>query len=118
MTDAPRARWPGRIAVGVVRSDPPEVYLAEDEVVLSRLLALQVVANARPATFTPDALVRARSALLEERWADAVFEWIQASGLAVDGYPDEIVWTEQTLDEDRAAMEIRMARVFDDNDET
>jgi hypothetical protein len=116
MSDAPRARWPGRVAVGVVRSDPPEVYLAEDEVVLSRLLALQVVARAAPSEFTADALTRVREALLEERWADAVVEWMQASDLAVDGYADEVVWTERDLDEDRTAMEIRMERIFDDVD--
>jgi hypothetical protein len=114
LNDAPRARWPGRVAVGVVRSDPPEVFIAEDEVVLGRLLALHVVALADPREFDAEALRRVREALLEERWADAVLEWMQASGLAVDGYADEPLWTERDLDEDRTAMEVRMARIFED----
>ena len=114
MNDAPRGRWPGRVAVGIVRSDPPEVYLAEDEFVLSRVLALKVVATCSPASFDPGTLERIRLALLEERWPDAVVEWIDAVGDPVDGYPDEEVWTEAQLDEDRVAMEIRVARIFDD----
>lgn len=114
MSDAARGRWPGRVAVGIVRSDPPEVFVAEDEVVLSRLLALKVVATSSPETFAdPAALERVRAALLQERWADAVLEWIDAVGVAVDGYPDEELWTDHHLDEDTAAMEIRVARLFE-----
>lgn len=59
-----------------------------------------------------------RAALLEERWADAVAEWIDAIGEPVDGYPDEVVWTERRLDEEVAAMEIRVARIFGDASST
>lgn len=95
-----------------MRSDPPEVYLAEDEYVLGRVLALKVVASCQPGEFDAETLGRIRSALLEERWADAVGEWIAASGEAVDGYPDEVVWTDEQLDEEVATMEIRVARIF------
>lgn len=105
-------RWPGRIAIGVVRSDPPEVFLAEDEHVLSRLLALRVVAATGPTDVPAEALERIRAALLEERWADAVDEWINSVGEPVDAYPDEEVWTATMLDEDTASMEIRVARIF------
>lgn len=114
MSEHARGRWPGRVAVGIVRADPPEVYLAEDEFVLSRVLALKVVAASAPGSFGAGTLERIRSALLDERWADAVVEWIEAIGEPVDGYPDEEVWTEARLDEDTAAMEIRVARIFDD----
>jgi hypothetical protein len=102
------------VAVGIVRGDPPEVYLAEDEHVLSRVLALRVVAISDPADYDTDTLDRIRGALLEERWADAVAAWIAAGGEAVDGYPDEPVWTDAQLDADRASMEIRMAPIFHD----
>lgn len=95
-----------------MRGDPPDVYLAEDEAVLSRLLALRVVAASRPGDFDAETLAVIRAALLEERWADAVSEWIAAGGDAVDGYPDEPVWTNAQLDEDRASMEIRVAPIF------
>jgi hypothetical protein len=110
--EASVARWPGRIAVGIVRCDPPEVVLAENEYVLARALALEVVATTDPTTIDGGFLERIRAALLEEDWATAVGEWISATGYAVDGYPDEPVWTERDLDEDTAPMEIRMARIF------
>lgn len=103
------------MAIGIVRTDPPDVFIAEDEFVLSRVLALKVVATASPGLFSGTALARVRDALLEERWADAVVEWIEASGIAVDAYPDEELWTEAGLDEDTAAMEIRVSRIFEDN---
>jgi hypothetical protein len=80
--------------------------------VLSRVLALKVVAASSPADFGRDTLEVIRTALLEERWADAVGEWIEACGEAVDAYPDETVWTARQLDEEVATMEIRMARIF------
>ncbi len=97
-----------------MRSDPPQVFLATDEHVLSRLVALRVVARTEPEHLSIGSLERIRNALLEERWADAVVEWIQASGEAVDAYPDEEVWSESRLDAEVASLEIRLARIFDD----
>jgi hypothetical protein len=108
--------WPGRVAVGVVRSDPPAVFLAESPEVLSRVLALEVVAQTRPQELShrPGLLEKIREALLEERWADAVFSWIDATGEAVDAYPDEPVWSERRLDIEKASLEIRVAPVFEE----
>lgn len=112
---SPSAGWPGRVAVGVVRGDPPEVYLADSDATLSRLLALRLVAQ------TPSEHLRAsghletiREAMMEERWADAVLSWMEVTGEIVDAYPDELLWTERALDADGASMEIRMAPIFDD----
>ena len=113
--DVSVGRWPGRIAVGIVRTDPPEVVLAEDEYVLARAVALEIVAKSDPSRLDPAAVERIRVALLDEDWAEAVSQWIDATGHAVDGYPDEPVWTERQLDEDTAPMEIRMARIFRDS---
>jgi hypothetical protein len=113
LSDASSAGWPGRVAVAIVRSDPPEVYLARDVEVLSRLVALSVVARTPPGTFAPYQLPTVRAALLEERWADAVLAWIEATGLAIDAYPDEEVWTAARLDADAAAFEIRLSTIFD-----
>jgi hypothetical protein len=91
------------------------VFIAEDEHVLSRLIALRVVAPTRPDTLQSAAVVEElRRCLLEERWADAIFAWAEAAGIAVDAYPDEIVWTEGALDVERASLEIRMAPLFSD----
>jgi hypothetical protein len=105
------------VAVAIVGSDPAQVFLATDEAVLSRVLALKVVARLDPSRLCVGALQRMREALLEERWADAVGEWIQTTGEAIDAYPDEDVWTESRLDAEVAALEIRLQRIFDDGHE-
>ena len=105
--------WPGRVAVGVLHGDTPEVFLAESDAVLGRLLAVRVVGPSRPEDFAPGILEEIRSALLEQRWADAVTAWMLASGEVLDGYPDEEVVTEEMLDDDRASMEIRLSPIFD-----
>jgi hypothetical protein len=99
--------------VAVVRSDPPQIFLASDEDVLSRLVALRVVARSDPRELPEGSVERIREALLEERWGDAVSEWIGANGEAVDGYPDEDVWTEARLDAETASLEIRLERIFE-----
>jgi hypothetical protein len=116
MLEATPAGWPGRVAVGVVRSDPPRVFLAETPDVLSRVLALEVVAQTRPQELgdRPGQLEKIRDALLEERWADAVVNWIDATGEAVDAYPDEPVWSEKRLDLEKATLEIRVAPIFEE----
>ena len=107
----------GRVAVGIVHTDPPAVYLAQRDDVLSRVLALEVVAKTAPSRIeNTTRLTRIRDALLEERWADALADWIDATGTVVDAYPDETVWTESSVGQERASFEIRMAPIF--NDET
>ena len=115
--EAEVARWPGRVAVAIVRGDPPRVFVAQDHDVLGRVLALQVVARERPETFgDPETVANVREALLEERWADAVFGWMTITGETVDAYPDEELWTSTALDGSRASFEIRMAPIFVDPD--
>ncbi len=108
------ARWPGRIAVAVRRGDVPEVFLAESEAVLGRLVALRLVARTSPeAVSDPELLIEIRRALLEERWADAVVGWMHATGETVDAYPDERLWNSARLDADYASMEIRLSPIFE-----
>ena len=111
------ATRPGRVAFAVVHQDPPEVFIAEDEHVLSRLIALRVVAPTRPEDLPSIAAVEElRECLLEERWADAIFSWVEMSGVVIDAYPDEVVATEAGLDAERAALEVRMTPLFRDTD--
>lgn len=77
-------------------------------------MALRVVARSDPGELPEGSVERIREALLEERWGDAVAEWIGATGEAVDGYPDEDVWTESQLDTETASLEIRFERIFED----
>jgi hypothetical protein len=112
-SDAERRRHaPGAFAI--VKGDPPQMLLAENAAVISRLVALQVVAGADPAQFSPAELEDLRAALLEERWADAVLIWMETTGTFIDVYEEYVpVWTEAELDEEFASMEIRVSRIFD-----
>ena len=102
-------------AYAIVKTDPPQLFLAENAAVMSRLIALQVVAREDPARLAPSRIGVIRDALLEERWADAVVGWMSATDTFIDIYEEYVpVWTEVDLDADLAAMEIRMARIFDE----
>jgi uncharacterized Zn finger protein len=116
VTDAgPARQWPGRVAVAVTHGDPPEIFMADSDAVLGRVLALQLVAKTSPEAFgSPGSLKEVREALLEERWADAVVAWMDATGEVVDAYPDETVWSARLVDEEYASVEIRLAPIFDD----
>lgn len=100
-----------RVAVGVVRGEVPQVFLAENVEVLGRLLALEVVART-PAHKVGSAAPVIREALLEERWGDAVLEWMSATDNVVDGYDDEHVWTEERLERGFADFELRLSPLF------
>ena len=105
----------GRVAYAILHTEPPDVIIAEDAETLTRVLALEVVARTPSSQIRNEAALGViRSALLEERWADAVVEWIEHTGTAIDAYPDEPIWTEGQLDDDRLALEIRVAAVFQD----
>ena len=101
-------------AYAVVRGEEPIVFLAEDAQVIARALALHLVAQlpARDVS-SPARLDEMRTALLEERWADALVAWMEETGTAVDVYDDAPrVWTTERLDLEQASMEIRVAPLF------
>ncbi|MFN2525519.1 MAG: hypothetical protein ABR505_04555 [Actinomycetota bacterium] len=101
-------------AYAVVRGEEPTVVLAENAEVLSRALALQLVAQL-PAgkVSSPARLKSMREALLEERWADALVIWMEETEATVDVYDEApTVWTPAELDAEQAPMEIRMAPLF------
>jgi len=114
VNDRAIAGFPWRVAVAIVHADPPEVLLASNADVLSRLVALKIVAQTDPRELAGSALTEIRDALLDGRWADAVVGWIEAGNQPIDAYPDEDVWTEARLDEEMASLEIRMQRIFND----
>jgi hypothetical protein len=111
------ARMPGavrRVAIAVTHGDAPVIVAASDDTVSTRAVALHLVADTDPRSISPGAVAAIREALLEERWSDAVWEWMDATGEVLDAYPDEPVWSEQQLDEERVALELRMALIFRD----
>lgn len=112
------AEVPGRAsfvgAYAIVRSDPPEILLAEGADAISRALAIYLVAQLPAGEVTSQARLREmREALLEERWADALVAWIEETGTVVDVYDEPTkVWTTAELDLERASLEIRLAPLF------
>ena len=102
-------------AVAIIKGDPPQVLLAENATAMARLLAVRVVATSDPSSFERETLSALRSALLEERWADAVVIWMETFETFIDIYEEFVpVWTENQLDEQYASMEIRVSRLFAD----
>ena len=85
------------LSYAVVRTDPPEVYLADDVETLQWVLALQVVAQTRPDELPPGTAEALREALLAEEWGQAVFEWINATDVPVDVYPSIEVYEAQSV---------------------
>jgi len=107
------ARVP-RVAWAVVYDDPAQVFVATDEFVLTRVLALKVVARSQPASLGDRNLHLIRDALLEERWADAVATWVTATDTRLDAFPDEELWTAEALDEELVALQVRLSPIFED----
>ena len=64
---------------------------------------------------SPVRLKQMRDALLEERWADALADWIEETGTPVDVYPESPrVWSDRDLDLEKASLEIKVAPLFED----
>ena len=103
---------PQLFAYAVVHQDPPEVLVADDLDVLHWRLAIEVVARTPARSLRGGAADTLREALLEERWADAVAEWIGITGVAVDVYTDLRVWT--SAEAERAPLELQFTPLFAD----
>jgi len=112
----PTSTSPGRVAVAVTREDPPQLIIAANDEVLSRALVTRVIAQEDPRSFKPRELGAIRTALLEERWSDAVAIWIDTTSASVDVYPDEEVLREEDLSVDAAAFSMRLGRIFSESD--
>ena len=102
------------VAYAVVHADPPDVYLAEDVDILARVLALELVARTDPETLNPGMADTLREALLEERWADALLEWIGFTGMAVDVYTTLSIYTDADLPADLIGAQLQFAPLFRD----
>lgn len=72
-------------AYAVRRSDPDQPLLADSQDTLNKVIALRWIAEWVPAE--PSQANHIRTALLEERWADAVVGWMSETGEEVDIFP-------------------------------
>jgi hypothetical protein len=72
-------------AYAVRRSEPDQPLLADSQETLNKVIALRWIGEWTPASETLADPVR--QAILDERWSDAVVEWMDATGEVVDIFP-------------------------------
>ena len=102
------------VAYAVVQDSPPKVYLASDIDVLQRVLALEVVARSDPAVIDAGKLDTMRQALLDERWDEAVLEWMDLSGVVIDVYTHLPIFTDSDMPADMIGAQLQFTRLFRD----
>ena len=102
------------VAYAVVRSEPPQVFLATEVDVLHRVLASELVARTPSDVLTNSETEAIRRALLDERWGDAVLSWIDLMGIEVDVYTHLHVYTENDLPEDLIGAQLQFSPLFRD----
>jgi hypothetical protein len=99
-------------AYAVVHHEPPEVLAAEDLDVLHRVLAIELVARTPGRHLSPGEADMLRTALIEERWGDAVVQWIDITGVAVDVYSDLRAWTAAEVAAETTEFELQFTPLF------
>jgi hypothetical protein len=102
------------VATAVVHTEPPLVYLADDLDTLHRVLALEVVARTDAGLLNGRA-AEIRTALLAERWGDAVVSWIQETGTGIDVYSNSSVYTDDDLPAELIGAQLQFAALFRDS---
>jgi len=100
------------VAYAVVRNDPPEVFVADDIEILNRVLALELVGRTPTSELKPDDRDDLRTALLEERWADAVVQWMRLRGVAVDVYTHLHIYSAEDIPADLVGAQLQFAPIF------
>lgn len=91
------------------------MFLASDIETLQRLLALEVVARTDPARLEDSDRDELRKSLLDERWGDAVYNWIRLTDIAVDVYTHIRVYGEDDLPPDLIGAQLQFAPLFRDS---
>ena len=101
-------------AYAIVREDPPALFVAEDLDILHRVLAIHVVAQV-PSSRFGDKSDSVKTALLEERWADAVLAWIDATGVAIDVFEDALeLYTADDVEGENSGIRMQFTPLFSD----
>lgn len=75
-------------AYAVRRSDPDQPLLADSLETLNKVIALRWIGEWTP---SGDDGAHVRRAILEQRWADAVLGWMDATGEELDVFPHGMV---------------------------
>ena len=102
------------VAYAVVRSDPPDVFLADDVENLAKVLAVELVARTDDRTLASGQAEVMREALLDERWADALVEWMGITDTEVDVYTNLHIYTGNDVRDDLLGARLQFAPLFRD----
>jgi hypothetical protein len=102
------------VAYAVVRDNPPTVVVAEDLDVLQRALAVRLVARTEPGRIGRPEREHLRTALIEERWSDAVVAWIKHTGIAVDVHTERVL-TSEDLPAELLGVQLQFSPLFRDD---
>jgi len=100
------------IAIAIVRGELPEVYMAEDQDTLNWVLALKMIASTPGDQLSEGFRDTLRAALREERWGDAVYEWMIHNDLEIDVYSSETLY--HASDVEMGAHELQFTPLFQD----
>lgn len=102
---------PKIVACAVLRDDPPQVFLAEDQDALNWVLAIQLIARTPGREFSADLRDQLREALRTEQWGAAVELWMRNRS-EVDVYPSFELYTAR--DVELAPLELEFTPLFGD----
>lgn len=102
---------PRFVACAVVRDDPPQVFLADDQDALNWVLALRLIARTPGRDIAPDLRDRLRAALRHEQWGEAVELWMRDRP-EVDVYPSFELYS--AADVAMAPLELEFTPLFED----
>jgi len=100
---------PSTVACAVVRDDPPQVFIAEDQETLNWVLALRLIARTPGSEFSDDLREALQESLLDERWGEAVELWMRDRP-EVDVYPSFDLFEHR--DVELAAQELQFSPLF------
>jgi hypothetical protein len=98
------------VACAVVRDDPPRVFVARDLATLNWVLACQLVAKTPGHTLPVGERDALQRALTEQRWGDAVFDFIERTGIEVDVYESTDLFG--TADIEVGPLELQLTPLF------
>ena len=99
------------VACAVVRDDPPQVFIAENQETLNWVLALRLISRTPGPSLPAELREQLREALRNEQWGEAVELWMQDRP-EVDVYSSFELYAES--DVELAAQELEFTPLFED----
>lgn len=98
-------------AYAIRQSDPDHPLLADSEETLNKVIALRWIAEWQPEQAADAEPIR--QAILDERWADAVLAWMEATGETLDIFPHGLeIHEARDYPDDEFGPRIQTTRLF------